>query len=67
MAQRTVVTIGLETSEAVEILSGVSEGQTVLTSGVHGLGEKASSAQGRMNVARFASRNAAPSCSASSC
>jgi RND family efflux transporter MFP subunit len=41
MAQRTVVTLGLETSEAVEILSGVSDGQAVLTSSVHGLGEKA--------------------------
>jgi RND family efflux transporter MFP subunit len=40
-AQRTVVTVGLETPDAVEILSGVSEGQAVLTSGVHGLGEKA--------------------------
>jgi len=41
VAQRTVVKIGLETSEAVELLSGVSEGQSVLTSSVHGLGEKA--------------------------
>ena len=41
MAQRTVVKTGLETSEAVEVLSGVSEGQSVLTSSVHGLGEKA--------------------------
>ncbi len=40
-AQRTVVKVGLETSDAVEILSGVSDGQAVLTSGVHGLGEKA--------------------------
>ena len=41
MAQRTVVRTGLETSEAIELLSGVSEGQSVLTSSVHGLGEKA--------------------------
>jgi RND family efflux transporter MFP subunit len=41
VAQRTVVTTGLETQDAVEILSGVSEGQAVLTSGVHGLSEKA--------------------------
>ena len=41
MAQRTVVKTGFETSEAVELLSGVSEGQSVLTSSVHGLGEKA--------------------------
>ncbi len=40
-AQRTVVKVGLETSDAVEILSGVGDGQAVLTSGVHGLGEKA--------------------------
>lgn len=40
-AQRTVVTIGLEKPDAVEILSGLSEGQTVLTSSVYGLGEKA--------------------------
>jgi RND family efflux transporter MFP subunit len=40
-AQRTVVKTGLETPEAVELLSGVSEGQAVLTSSVHGLGEKA--------------------------
>jgi RND family efflux transporter MFP subunit len=41
VAQRTVVKIGLETSDAVELVSGVSEGQSVLTSSVHGLGEKA--------------------------
>jgi RND family efflux transporter MFP subunit len=40
-AQRTPVMIGLETSSAVEIRSGVTEGQTVLTSSVYGLGEKA--------------------------
>jgi RND family efflux transporter MFP subunit len=41
IAQRTPVTVGLETPEAVEILSGVSEGQLVLISGVYGLGDKA--------------------------
>jgi RND family efflux transporter MFP subunit len=41
MAQRVAVKIGLETGEAVEIVSGVAEGQSILTSGVHGLGEKA--------------------------
>jgi RND family efflux transporter MFP subunit len=41
VAQRTPVTLGLATQEAVEVLSGVSEGQEVLTSSVHGLGEKA--------------------------
>jgi RND family efflux transporter MFP subunit len=40
-AQRVVVQVGLETRDAVEILSGVSEGQSILTSGVHGLGDKA--------------------------
>jgi len=40
-AERTPVKIGLETKDAVEILSGVTEGQTVLTSSVYGLGEKA--------------------------
>jgi membrane fusion protein (multidrug efflux system) len=44
-AQRTAVKIGLETSEAVEIVSGVTEGQTVLTSSVYGLGEKATLAK----------------------
>jgi RND family efflux transporter MFP subunit len=41
VAQRTPVTVGLETTEAVELVSGVSDGQAVLTSAVHGLGEKA--------------------------
>jgi len=41
VAQRVPVKLGLETTDAVEILSGVSEGQVVLTSSVHGLGEKA--------------------------
>jgi RND family efflux transporter MFP subunit len=40
-AQRAPVKTGLETAESVEILSGVSEGQSVLVSGVHGLAEKA--------------------------
>lgn len=40
-AVRTKVTIGLETPEAVEVLSGVEEGQKVLVSSIHGLGEKA--------------------------
>jgi RND family efflux transporter MFP subunit len=40
-AQRTAVKIGLEQPDAVEILDGLSEGQTVLTSNVYGLGEKA--------------------------
>jgi hypothetical protein len=35
------VKIGLETPEAVEVLSGVKEGQKVLTSAIHGLGERA--------------------------
>ena len=41
IAQRTTVKTGLEKPDAVEILSGVKEGQTVLTSSVYGLGEKA--------------------------
>ncbi len=40
-AQRTAVTLGLEKPDAIEILSGVEEGQSVLTSSVYGLGEKA--------------------------
>jgi RND family efflux transporter MFP subunit len=40
-ATRTKVTLGLETPEAVEVVSGVKEGQTVLVSGIHGLGERA--------------------------
>jgi membrane fusion protein (multidrug efflux system) len=40
-AQRTNVQVGLEQPDAVEILSGVKEGQTVLVSSVYGLGEKA--------------------------
>jgi RND family efflux transporter MFP subunit len=41
LATRTPVKVGLETAEAVELVSGVTEGQTVLVSSVHGLGEKA--------------------------
>ena len=40
-ATRTAVKIGLETPEAVEVLSGVREGQKVLVSAIHGLGERA--------------------------
>jgi RND family efflux transporter MFP subunit len=45
IATRTTVTLGLETSEAVEIASGLAEGQKVLTSAIHGLGERARLAQ----------------------
>jgi len=47
VATRTKVTIGLETTEAVEILDGVKEGQQVLTSAIHGLGERARLAQSK--------------------
>jgi membrane fusion protein, multidrug efflux system len=40
-AQRTPVTVGIEAADAVEILSGVKEGQTILTTSVYGLGDKA--------------------------
>jgi len=40
-AERTPVKVGVETRDAIEIVSGVSEGQTVLTSSVYGLGDKA--------------------------
>jgi RND family efflux transporter MFP subunit len=40
-AQRTAVKVGLEKPDAVEILSGLEDGQTVLVSSVYGLGEKA--------------------------
>jgi RND family efflux transporter MFP subunit len=40
-AHRTIVTVGLETAEAVEIRSGLRDGQRVLTSSVYGLGETA--------------------------
>jgi RND family efflux transporter MFP subunit len=39
-AERTPVKIGIETPDAVEVASGVSEGQSVLTSAIHGLGDK---------------------------
>jgi membrane fusion protein, multidrug efflux system len=45
VATRTKVTLGLETSDAVEIASGLTEGQKVLTSAIHGLGERARLAQ----------------------
>ena len=41
MADRTAVKVGLEQPEGVEILSGLTAGQVVLTSSVYGLGEKA--------------------------
>jgi RND family efflux transporter MFP subunit len=41
VAQRTEVKVGLEKPDAVEILSGLKDGDIVLTSSVHGLGEKA--------------------------
>jgi membrane fusion protein, multidrug efflux system len=40
-AHRTGVQVGLEKPDAVEILSGVKDGDTVLTSSVYGLGDKA--------------------------
>jgi multidrug efflux pump subunit AcrA (membrane-fusion protein) len=40
IAQRTPVTIGLEKTDAVEIVSGVREGQAILVSSVYGLGDK---------------------------
>jgi RND family efflux transporter MFP subunit len=41
LAQRTPVKVGLEKTDAIEIVDGVQEGQTVLTSSIYGLGEKA--------------------------
>jgi RND family efflux transporter MFP subunit len=41
VARRTSVQVGLEKPDAVEILSGLVEGQVVLTSSVYGLGEQA--------------------------
>ncbi|HUR35357.1 MAG TPA: efflux RND transporter periplasmic adaptor subunit [Vicinamibacterales bacterium] len=38
-ATRTAVKTGLEQDDRVEVTSGVTEGQTILTSGVHGLGD----------------------------
>ena len=40
-ATRTKVKLGLETGAAVEIVDGVKEGQKILTSAIHGLGERA--------------------------
>ena len=40
-AQRTAVKVGLEKPDAIEILAGLEDGQTVLVSSVYGLGEKA--------------------------
>jgi membrane fusion protein (multidrug efflux system) len=40
-AQRTAVKVGLEKPDAIEIVAGVKEGDTVLTSSVYGLGAKA--------------------------
>ena len=45
LAQRTDVKVGLERPDAIEIVSGVKEGDTVLTSAVYGLGKKAKLAQ----------------------
>ena len=47
MATRTKVKLGLETPEAVEIVSGLKEGQKILTSAIHGLGERARLAQNK--------------------
>jgi hypothetical protein len=47
VATRTKVTLGLETAEAIEIASGLTEGQKVLTSAIHGLGERARLAQSK--------------------
>ncbi len=41
IAQRTPVRVGIEKSDGIEILSGVTEGQTVLTTAVYGLGAQA--------------------------
>lgn len=46
-ATRTKVKIGLETPESVEIVSGLKEGQKILTSAIHGLGERARLAQNK--------------------
>ena len=40
-ATRTAVQVGIETPDGIELLSGVEEGQQVLASAVHGLGERA--------------------------
>ena len=41
LAERTAVKVGIEHADAIEIVSGLKDGQTVLTSSVYGLGEKA--------------------------
>ena len=41
LAQRSEVKTGIEKPDAVEILSGVADGQAILISSVYGLGEKA--------------------------
>ncbi len=41
VATRTPVSLGIETEDAVELLSGVEEGETVLSSAIHGLAERA--------------------------
>jgi RND family efflux transporter MFP subunit len=46
-AERRPVKIGLEQADAVEVLSGLTAGQTVLTSSVYGLGETAKLAPAR--------------------
>jgi RND family efflux transporter MFP subunit len=46
-ATRTEVRLGIETTAAVEVLDGVKEGQRILTSSVHGLGERARLAPAR--------------------
>jgi len=46
VAERKEVKVGIENPDVVEILEGVAEGQRVLTSNVHGLGEKARLAKG---------------------
>lgn len=40
IAQRTSVTVGLEKLDVIEILTGLTTGQTVLISSVYGLGDK---------------------------
>jgi len=41
LARRTAVQVGIEKPDVDEVLSGVQEGQTVLSSAVYGLGDKA--------------------------
>lgn len=49
LAQRTAVQVGIEKPDGYEILSGVQEGQTVLSSAVYGLGDKARLTKGGSN------------------